>query len=138
MADFLFTHRVKERKVILKKTKQRKKGNSMNKLLSFSGRAGRAEYWKFSIVFTVLIMIAGFIDGSMAPADDPFAFPTPWAQILVSLVILIPALAVGVRRLHDRNKSGWWLLIFLVPIIGPFWLFVDCGLLPAKEEGNSY
>ena len=43
-----------------------------------------------------------------------------------------------VRRLHDRNKSGWWLLIVLIPIIGPFWLFVDCGLLPAKEEGNSY
>ena len=110
----------------------------MNKLLSFSGRAGRAEYWKFNIVFTVLIMIAGFIDGSMAPADDQFAISMPWAELLVLLIIFIPALAVGVRRLHDRNKSGWWLLIVLVPIIGPFWLFVDCGLLPAKEEGNSY
>ena len=138
MADFLFSHRVRGRKVILKKTKQRKKGNPMNKLFSFSGRAGRAEYWKFGIVFGVLLMIASFIDGSMAPADDPFAFSTPWAQILVFLVILIPSLAVAVRRLHDRNKSGWWLLIVLVPIIGPFWLFVDCGLLPAKEEGNSY
>ena len=65
-------------------------------------------------------MIAGFIDGSMAPTDDPFAFSTPWAQILVFLVILIPSLAVAVRRLHDRNKSGWWLLIVLIPIIGPF------------------
>ena len=138
MADFLFTHRLKGKEVILKKTKKRKKGNSMNNLFSFSGRAGRAEYWKFSIVFTVLIMIAGFIDGSMAPADDPFAFSTPWAQILVSLIMLIPGLAVGVRRLHDRNKSGWWLLIGLIPVIGAFWLFVDCGLLPAKEEGNTF
>ena len=110
----------------------------MNKLFSCSGRAGRAEYWKFNIVFTVLIMIAGFIDGSMAPADDPFAFPTPWAQILVTLIILIPSMAVSVRRFHDRNKSGWWLLIGLVPIIGIFWLFVDLALLPANEEGNSY
>lgn len=110
----------------------------MNSLFSFNGRAGRAEYWKFSIIFCVLMMIAGFIDGFMASADDPFALPTPWAQALVSLIIFIPALAVGVRRLHDRNKSGWWLLIVLVPIIGAFWLFVDCGLLPAKEEGNRY
>ena len=110
----------------------------MDKLLSFRGRAGRAEYWKFNIVFGVLLMIAGFIDGSMAPGDDPFAFPTPWAQILVTLIILIPSMAVSVRRLHDRNKSGWWLLIVLIPIIGPFWLFVDLGLLPAKEEGNTF
>ena len=110
----------------------------MDKLFSFRGRAGRAEYWKFNIVFGVLLMIAGFIDGSMAPADDPFAYSTPWAQFLVSLIILIPGLAVGVRRLHDRNKSGWWLLIGLIPVIGAFWLFVDCGLLPAKEEGNTF
>jgi len=54
------------------------------------------------------------------------------------LIILIPSMAVSVRRLHDRNKSGWWLLIVLIPIIGPFWLFVDLGLLPAKEEGNTF
>jgi len=138
MADFLFSHRVRGRKLSLKKTNQRKKGNPVNKLFSFSGRAGRAEYWKFNIVFGVLLMIASFIDGSMAPSDDPFAFPTPWAQILVTLIILIPSMAVSVRRLHDRNKSGWWLLIVFIPIIGAFWLFVDCGLLPAKEEGNTF
>ena len=110
----------------------------MNKLFSFSGRAGRAEYWKFCIIYAVLMIIAGFIDGSMAPADDPFAFPTPWAEILVTLITLIPSIAVSVRRLHDRNKSGWWMLICFIPIIGAFWLLVDCGFLPAKEEDNSY
>ena len=110
----------------------------MNKLFSFSGRAGRAEYWKFNIVFAALLMIVGFVDGSKALTDDPFAISTTWAQILVFLIILIPGLAVGVRRLHDRNKSGWWLLIGLIPVIGSFWLFVDCGLLPAKEEGNTF
>ena len=63
---------------------------------------------------------------------------TPWAQILVCLMILIPSLAVAVRRLHDRNKSGWWLLIVLYSYHWTFGFFVDCGLLPAKEEGNSY
>jgi len=110
----------------------------MNKLFSFSGRAGRAEYWAFAIVYVVLEMIAIFIDGSMAPSDDPFAFPTPWAQILVILIMLIPSMAVSVRRLHDRNHSGWLLLFILIPVIGAGWLFVECALLPAREEGNTF
>ena len=110
----------------------------MKWLFSFSGRAGRGEWWKLNIIFWVLAIISGSIDGSMAPADDPSALPIPWVGTLVGLIIFIPSIALNVRRCHDRNKSGWWMLINLIPVIGNIWFFIECGFLPAKEEGNNY
>ncbi len=84
----------------------------------FSSRASRSEYWFFAL-FEVLLMIATGV-------ADAFAIGNPSGPFsgIASLIILLPALAVTVRRLHDTDRSGWWILIPLVPIIGSIVLIV--------------
>jgi len=81
----------------------------------FTGRAARSEYWTFvlaNIIGNILISILGKI------LDFSFL------MTLYSLAVLVPSLAVGVRRLHDLDKSGWWSLLCLVPFVGPIVLIV--------------
>jgi len=74
------------------------------KYATFEGRAGRPEFWWFAL-FTFLASIAiGIISQTL--------------QGLFSLAVLLPSLAVGARRLHDIGKSGWFLLLWLIPVIG--------------------
>ena len=98
----------------------------------FSGRARRKEYWLFVLAFTVLNLLAVAIDtaGSFDQSSDPGLFSS-----IVILGLLIPSLAVTVRRLHDTNRSGWWVLIIFIPLIGPIFLLV---LLCLKgDEGEN-
>ena len=77
----------------------------------FARRATRSEYW-FWVLFTFLVsMLALVLDHVVAPKSELFSE-------LWNLATLLPSLAVGVRRLHDTNRSGWWLLLLLVPLIG--------------------
>jgi uncharacterized membrane protein YhaH (DUF805 family) len=84
----------------------------------FSGRASRSEYW-FFVLFEILLYIVLVAVDIAAFRGSMNVFST-----LASLVLLLPGLAVQVRRLHDTDKSGWWVLISLVPIIGWIWLIV--------------
>ena len=74
------------------------------KYADFSGRARRAEFWYFSLIINVVLFTLLYI--------------SPHNAILVMLLIIIPAIAISTRRLHDINKSGWWQLLSLVPFIG--------------------
>ncbi|NQT34353.1 DUF805 domain-containing protein [bacterium] len=82
----------------------------LKKYAVFGGRARRTEYWMF-VLFNIIIAIAiGVIEGIVgSPAI---------VSGLYSLGVLIPSLAVAVRRLHDTDRSGWWILIALVPVVG--------------------
>ena len=84
----------------------------------FSGRAPRSEYWFFAL-FTALTEIAGeIIDISV------FRIGHGSFSLLIQLALLIPSLAVLVRRLHDIDRGGWWCLIVLIPFIGMIVLLV--------------
>jgi uncharacterized membrane protein YhaH (DUF805 family) len=89
---------------------------------TFSGRARRKEYWYFTLFNVIIAFILGFIDG-MVGSFSPEAGMGLLGGIY-TLAILIPGLAVSVRRLHDTERSGWWLLIALVPLIGAIVLLV--------------
>lgn len=102
----------------------------LKKYAVFSGRAQRAEYWYF-VLFNVIISIALNIVGSIL-GDDNGVLGT-----LYTLAVLIPCLAVSVRRLHDTGRSGWMLLIGLIPIIGTIWLFV-LMVLDSNPGDNKY
>ena len=84
----------------------------------FSGRAGRKEYWMFILVY-ILIYIALMVVGSMLPESIGMILPG-----LFGLALLIPTLAVGARRLHDGDRSGWWLLLSIVPIASFYLLYL--------------
>ena len=89
---------------------------------TFSGRARRKEYWMF-FLFNVLISLGlGVLD--VVAGTYSVEYETGFFSGLYSLLVLIPGIAVGVRRLHDTNRSGWWILISLIPIIGVLVLFV--------------
>jgi uncharacterized membrane protein YhaH (DUF805 family) len=57
---------------------------------------------------------------------------------IISLVFMWPTYAIYTKRWHDRGKSGWWSLIIFIPIIGPIWMFIECGFLAGEEGTNSY
>ena len=94
---------------------------------NFSGRARRKEYWMFTLIYIFVIIIAMFLDGALGLGFDMgygVTAPYGWIYFIVALLHLIPTLGVLVRRLHDVGKSGWFMLISLVPIIGGIWLLV--------------
>ncbi len=91
------------------------------KYAEFSGRARRNEYWYF-VLFNFLISIGlGIIDGVLGLGAGS---GVGLLGGIYSLAVLIPSLAVAVRRLHDTGRSGWWLLISLIPIVGVIILIV--------------
>lgn len=94
----------------------------------FNGRARRKEYWMFFLFNIIIVMILGFIEGiaNINPTSDDSILAN-----IYKLAILIPSIAVGVRRMHDVGKSGWFLLI---PIYN-FILAVTDGDKGSNEYG---
>jgi uncharacterized membrane protein YhaH (DUF805 family) len=102
----------------------------LQKYADFSGRAPRPEYWWFVLAQIVVLLIAMMLDSMLGSdiGDSGYGL----IYIIVALGLLLPALAVGVRRLHDTGRSGWWLLIALIPIIGAIILIIFLA-----SEGNQ-
>lgn len=88
----------------------------------FKGRARRKEYWYFVLFNIIFIIAAAILDQLLGTANRSSGYGVIYT--LYALAVLVPGLAVGVRRLHDIGKSGWWLLIVLIPLVGAIWLIV--------------
>jgi uncharacterized membrane protein YhaH (DUF805 family) len=88
-------------------------GSCFSKYVTFSGRAVRSEFWYFALFQILANLVASTVDYSLG---------VNIVGPLFDIVVALPALAVAVRRLHDIDKSGWWVLLWFVPIIG--WLFL--------------
>lgn len=112
-----------------------------SKYATFSGRASRSEYWWWALFMFLLLLVVGLLDGFMiAPLLGFPAFAPEAGQplsVIVSLALFLPNLAVNIRRLHDRDRSGWWILIVFIPIIGMlvllFWF-----VLPGTPGPNTH
>lgn len=101
----------------------------------FSGRATRSEFWWFAL-FQFLAVIIPAILGAVESANGSFGiFST--IQLVISLGLLLPSLGLSFRRLHDTNRSAWWLLISLIPLIGSIVLLVFY-CLKGTEGPNKY
>lgn len=95
----------------------------------FSGRSRRTEYWMFNL-FNALILFGMVFLSSAIGLEDYASIPIA----LYVLVILIPSLALTIRRLHDSGKSGWYILVRLIPVIGGIWYLV---LMCTGSEYNA-
>ena len=91
---------------------------ALKKYADFSGRARRKEYWFFILFYLIILIVLMIIDGLVGTQMGGAGVGI--LTCIYALGMLIPALAVTVRRLHDTGRSGWWILIQLVPIVGVF------------------
>ncbi len=92
---------------------------------TFSGRARRKEYWFFVLFHVIVIMVLDTLDTllGLRVAETPEASVGVLSSIYL-LATLLPSIAVAMRRLHDTGRSGWWLLLSLIPLVGPIVLLV--------------
>ncbi len=95
---------------------------------NFNGRASRQEYWMFVLFNIIFAVVAMVVDGVLGLGFIIY--------LLYMLAVLIPGIAVFVRRMHDIGKSGWWFFISLIPLIGGIWLLVLLATDGSSEDNN--
>lgn len=100
--------------------------------LSLKGRLSRRSFWRYGVgglllASIYLTLLAGILGLSRHRAD-----------LLANLVLLVPAVAVSAKRWQDRNRSPWWVLVALLPVIGWLWALVDNGLVRGTPGPNRY
>ncbi|GAC1476852.1 MAG: DUF805 domain-containing protein [Gemmatimonadaceae bacterium] len=93
----------------------------LEKYAQFDGRAQREEYWMFTLV-NILVSFAIGLVGLVGLVKGPYGINV--LAVIYSVALIIPSLAVTIRRLHDTGRTGWWLLVGCVPIIGAIVLIV--------------
>lgn len=102
----------------------------LNNYVGFQGRARRKEYWMFVLISFIITIVLSILE-SIANLSSSLLTG------LYSLGVLLPSLAVGARRLHDTGRSGWWLLISFIPLIGSIILLVFM-CQDSQENANKY
>lgn len=100
---------------------------ALRKYADFSGRARRTEYWMFMLFYTIFYLILALVGSLLG---------TEILSLLFSLALLVPSLSIGARRLHDTGRSGWWQLLYILPIIGFIVLIVF--FVQDSHDENSY
>ncbi|WP_118997633.1 DUF805 domain-containing protein [Neisseria polysaccharea] len=90
----------------------------------FSGRASKREFWGFLLFRTVAEVAILLVIGIMVEVSRSLGDIFSILYFLFTLAVLVPTISVGVRRLHDTGKSGWWYLISVIPLIGWIWLII--------------
>lgn len=87
-----------------------------NQYADFNGRAVRSQFWYFVLFSFIISFVLGIVDGML--------FGRQILSMIFNLAVLIPSIAIAVRRLHDLGKTGWWYLLIFVPLIGIIVLIV--------------
>jgi uncharacterized membrane protein YhaH (DUF805 family) len=100
----------------------------VQKYAVFSGRARRKEYWMFMLSYIILSIVAVAIDAVIGMQI---------VSLILSLGLLLPSLGVTVRRLHDTDRSGWWILFGFIPVVGTITLLVFV-CLDGEQGENKY
>lgn len=111
-------------------------------LTSFEGRINRGKFWAGVGILWVISLVMIGIDMNFLPPvivlDPASGIGYGPLTLLMFAISLYVGIALYVKRWHDRDKSGWWTLIALVPLIGGIWLLVECGFLPGTQGPNRY
>ena len=101
-------------------------------LFSFEGRINRAKYWAAFVAIQVVVWIVAMV---AVATNNSFMW------VITGLLVLLaiwPGLAISIKRWHDRGKSGWWIFITFVPLIGGLWALIETGFLPGTPGPNEY
>jgi uncharacterized membrane protein YhaH (DUF805 family) len=116
-----------------------------NLLFGFQGRTNRAKFWLVALaIFIVEAILFAMLGSNIAMSDDPqealarMGPVTSIVLLLFGILVTWISIAVGIKRFHDRNKSGVWVLIIFVPVIGSLWYLIECGFLKGTTGPNNY
>lgn len=107
----------------------------LTKYAEFTGRAPRSEYWWFVLGQFLIGFVAGFVAGMIGHILGMGGTLANIVNIIVTLGLLLPGIAVAIRRLHDTGRSGWWYLLVFIPIIG--WLALLFWFVQPSDEGSN-
>jgi uncharacterized membrane protein YhaH (DUF805 family) len=105
----------------------------LNKYATFSGRAQRSEYWYFLLFMMIVNIVTSILDAAIL--ED-----LPIFSLFATLALLVPSISVSVRRLHDTDRSGWWLLLGFIPVVGVIVLvvfFCQRGTVGSNQFGSD-
>jgi len=101
-----------------------------SKYADFTGRAGRPEFWWFCLFVFAVAFVLGI-------ASVVIGHGVGFLRFIFDLAVIVPSVAVGVRRLHDTDRSGWWCLISIIPIVG--WIvYLVLQALPGTPGSNRF
>jgi len=100
--------------------------------LALRGRVSRRTFWLYGVA--ALLGLAVYGHAVLAIAGLPLAR----AEIVVNLLLLYPALAVSAKRWQDRDRSPWWVLVTLIPVVGWLWALIDNGFVPGTRGRNRF
>ncbi len=101
--------------------------DAIKRYAEFSGRARRKQYWMFILFYFIFSIVVSIVDSILG---------TAFLGMIFGLAMLVPSLAIGARRLHDTGRTGWWQLIYLVPLIGLIVMIVF--LVQDSHPDNEY
>jgi uncharacterized membrane protein YhaH (DUF805 family) len=104
----------------------------MRMFFSLRGRVSRREYWLYGVLSLIGLALLGQVLLGIARVSPRSA------DLVVNLLLVWPALAVSVKRWHDRDKPGWWVLLNLVPVVGWIWALIDNGFLRGTRGPNRF
>lgn len=96
---------------------------ALKRYAEFSGRSRRKEYWLFILLYVILSVVATLLDTSVF-REMAINNEMGVVSLIVSVGLIIPLIAVAIRRLHDTDRSGWWILLGLIPLLGGLVLLV--------------
>jgi uncharacterized membrane protein YhaH (DUF805 family) len=105
--------------------------------LNPSGRIGRGMWWLTGALQGILLLAWGlsimfsFTKSAALPLSTPLL-------VLILIPLLWMGICANIKRYHDRSKSGFWMLISFVPVIGPIWMFIELGMLPGDSDANAF
>jgi len=105
---------------------------AMKNYVTFSGRSSRQDYWMFQLFVFLFTLAACVVDGVLTGA-----WGGGLVYVVTALAHFLPGLAAAARRLHDTDKSAWWLLLLLIPLVGPIVILVFL-CLPSQPGGNRF
>ena len=103
-------------------------------LFSFRGRIGRKTYWMFFMSMFIAFFALAFVVSFLGLDESTLTI----VIVVAYIPVIWMSLAVQVKRWHDRDKSGWWVLIALIPIVGSIWVLVENGFLAGTEGRNRF
>ena len=108
----------------------------LKRYLWISGRSTRAEWWLVHFLAAIALVKneMALLDHTAPGPDGQPVLAVPFTSLAIDVLLVWISFASIVRRLHDRDKSGWWAVLYLLPFIGWLWLVIECGFLPGRRS----